>query len=165
MKQTKPKRRQSFRGPGNKLYHLRDMIEYAVAGGNDRSLQRYLRLFGEALHESGTDDGSIMLQDHWAWWLELRHDYARAAKHRRREIQIVRRLFEMGGPIGPINKKFLKSIERSLARDEELSAAASRSSAAKRPTLAARQKLGSRVPQTETRADQEADRVKQRRTR
>lgn len=149
----KPKRRQSFRGPGDKLNHLRDVIEYAVASGTDRSVKRYLRLFGEALHESGTDDGSIMLQDHWAWWLELRHDYAQAAKHRRREIRLVRRLFELGGPIGPINEKFLKSIERSLARDEKLIAAASRLSATKRPTRAASGRHGSRIPQTEIRAD------------
>ena len=114
----KPKIRRKFTSPGDELYYLRDMISYLVK--QRKSAARYINRFGVILTEMGLDDGSIMLQDHWSWWLELTGDYSEAVRHRRREAKIIRKLFRLGGPVGPINQKFLASVERHLQRNQKI---------------------------------------------
>jgi tetratricopeptide (TPR) repeat protein len=100
------------------LNHLNDVIRYHIANATiDRAdAQEALHRFGTALAESGLDDGSIMLQDHWALFHEARGDLPRAIAHRQREIELVESLFAFDGPVGPIDFAFLRNLQQILHR-------------------------------------------------
>ena len=82
----------------NDLSDLLHSEEASVASSED--IATMLRRFKELLDELGTDDGSILLQDHWALWHEKSGSLDQAVAHRLREIELLCRLFE----ISPLNK-------------------------------------------------------------
>ena len=115
----RPRKRTKFLNPGDELNHLNDVLRYLLSNGQSRSAEAAptLRRFGELLAERGLDDGSIVLQEHWALLYEVLEDYPRAIRHRTRQAEIVERLFEIGGPVPPIDHAYLAEVPRSLARD------------------------------------------------
>lgn len=116
---TRPKVRSDFLNVADELNYLSDMIRYFVCKENSDSKEAatFLQRFGELLKRSGSDDGSIILQDHWALYQETLGDIPNAIRCREREIELIERLFAIGGPVDPINRAFLIQTMQSLARD------------------------------------------------
>lgn len=115
---TKPRR---FLGPRDELNYLNDVLVYyaSLSQVGTAKARKHLRRFAVLLNERGLDDGSIMLQDHWALYHELAGNYPQAIRHRKREIALIRRLFEIGGPIADVNEVFLSAKMDRLAEDYE----------------------------------------------
>jgi hypothetical protein len=116
---SQPEIRYQFLGEADELNYLSDMIRFALqAGGKWLSqLDNYLARYREVLMRCGTDDGSIILQDHWALLCEVEGNSKQAIEHRVREVELIDRLFSIGGPVGPISHEFLRSVLRSLLQD------------------------------------------------
>jgi hypothetical protein len=114
-----PRKRRRFRGPGDELNYLNDMVAYFVCEekANSEAARPFLQRFGELLKQAGSDDGSIMLQDHWALFHEALGGIPKAIMHREREIALIEDLFAIGGPVGPVNGRFLAKTMHSLVRD------------------------------------------------
>jgi hypothetical protein len=98
------------------LNHLNDKINYWwKERGNRSKAMHYIDRFSELLSHCGKDDGSIMLQDHWALLHEIRNEIVEAISHREKEIALVKRLFSIGGPVGIIDYKWLSDKLSELA--------------------------------------------------
>lgn len=80
-------------------------------------MKSLLRRFHDILAGVGLDNGSIVLQGHWALLHEAEGRPAQAIKHREREIELTERLFAIGGPVGPVNQQFLIRILHALHQD------------------------------------------------
>jgi hypothetical protein len=115
----KPETRNEFLNTTDERNHLSDMVQYFASRDQCQSEEAapYLRRFQELLDECGPDDGSIMLQDHWALLHEVRSELPKAIMHREREIELTEQLLAIGGPVGPINEAFLAEKLCALARD------------------------------------------------
>jgi hypothetical protein len=111
--------RTDFLNRADELNYVSDMVRYVASRKqlNSEVAVRFLEKFERLLKESGKDDGSIILQDHWSLFHEVRGDYRKAIPHREREIALIEQLFEIGGPVGPINKDFLSKTIQTLAQD------------------------------------------------
>jgi hypothetical protein len=114
----RPPSRRLFLGPGDELNHVSDMLHYFIAAESieGRTAARYVRRFEELLRAIGRDDGSILTQQYWAQLYEIRGDVRRAARHREREIELVERLFAIGGPVESVNPQYSIN-EAFLARE------------------------------------------------
>ena len=127
-----PLHRSEFPNIGQELHHISDVIQAGKAKKEPLDEDLVAR-FELLLQACGLDDGSIMLQEFWATLHEIKGDFEKAIFHRKRQVQLVEQLFAMGGPVGPIDDKYLASILRSLAdslmttrRDEEAAQARNR---------------------------------------
>ena len=100
------------------LNNLNDVIRHHIASGtiDSADAEEALHCFGTSLVENGLDDGSIMLQDHWALLHEARGDLPRAISHSEREIELVESLFAIDGPVGRIDFTFLRTLMQTLHR-------------------------------------------------
>src|SRR4051812_34582531 len=100
MKMAKqPKRRRKFLNGGDELNYLSDKICSHLQNRRrfPKRLEAILHRFHDILDESGLDDGSIMLQDHWALLHEAEGRMVEAIVHREREIELIEHLFSIGG--------------------------------------------------------------------
>lgn len=94
--------------PGIERNDLSDSIALAIVDAvQPLVLAGLLERFHQLLTTAGTDDGSIVLQEHWAQYYEAMGDYAQAARHRERAIELVEHLLSIDGPIGSIDEAFL----------------------------------------------------------
>jgi tetratricopeptide (TPR) repeat protein len=94
--------------PGTERNDLSDSIALAIDDAvQPLVLARLLERFHQLLTAAGTDDGSILLQEHWAQYYEAMGDFAQAARHREREIELVEELLSIGGPVGSVDEAFL----------------------------------------------------------
>jgi hypothetical protein len=77
----RPDVRHDFLSEGDELNYLSDMVGFHLRSGRESSIdmQSSLRRFHELLAHRGLDDGSIMLQDHWALLHEAARSSSRAA--------------------------------------------------------------------------------------
>jgi hypothetical protein len=118
----KPSSRNVFLGAADELNYLSDVIKYfsLEEGVGSEEAQEALGRFEKLLKESGVDNGSIILQDHWALLYEVRADLRAAVTHRKREIELIDELMAIGGPVDPINHEFLRSTIRRLCDDYAL---------------------------------------------
>ncbi len=105
-----------FMNDGDECNHLNDVVCAHLESG-DSCPKATIDRFEELLNRRGRDDGSIMLQDHWAVLLEYQGDFRKAIWHRRREAQLIELAFSLGGPIGPIDHEYLAKVLRLLASD------------------------------------------------
>jgi hypothetical protein len=115
----RPPFRRDFLGNGDELNYLSDVLTYLGSideTGTEEAI-RLLGRFADLLNQRGLDDGSIMLQDHWALLHELRGNVAQAIVHRQREIALIERSFTLGGPVGDVNHAFLRAKMEMLAHD------------------------------------------------
>src|SRR5687768_4318827 len=96
-----PRMRRTFLNAGDERNYLADVIKFlaATARLRERAAAGYLRRLEASLKAEGPDDGSILLQEYWALLYEARGDVARAIPHREREVELIERLFEIGGPV------------------------------------------------------------------
>ena len=101
----RPPNRRSFLNPIDERNHVSDVLIYFVATNSmkSRTAARYVRRFEELLRARGRDNGSILLQQHWAQLYEILGDLRRAARHREREVDLVERLFAIDGPVESMN--------------------------------------------------------------
>src|SRR3954467_12228878 len=101
----RPRKRKYFLNPGDERNYLSDMLHCFVADGTIGSLEgaAHLSRFETLFRAKGRNDGSILLQQHWAQFFEIRGEIRRAARHREREIELIERLFAIGGPIESMN--------------------------------------------------------------
>ena len=115
----RPTLRHSFLGPADELNYLSDWIRYFDLHKQMEHPNKaiVLRRFEGLLRDSGIDDGSIMLQDHWALFHEVQGDAQKAILHRKREIELIQELFAIQGPVGPINSEYLRQTIKSLIED------------------------------------------------
>jgi hypothetical protein len=114
-----PDVRHSFVNEADELNYLNDMISFLSQNRMESAsnLESLVHRFHELLARAGSDDGSIVLQDHWALLHEVKGRMAQAIPHRECEVERIERLFSIGGPIGPVNLEFLIECMRSLYRD------------------------------------------------
>jgi K+-sensing histidine kinase KdpD len=114
-----PPSRYPFLGVGDELHYLNDLIEYFRQHQKLKSSEAELAMmrFEELLQQSGTDNGSIVLQEHWALLFEVKGDFRQAVKHRKREAELVIDLFSIGGPVGTVNPEFLDRVIKKLIDD------------------------------------------------
>jgi hypothetical protein len=120
----RPKQRRSFLGPSDERNYLRELLEYFKLRNETKSkaVSKYLQRFERLLNHAGLDDGSILLQNHWALFHEFRGDIERAIFHREREIKFVNRLLTKYGPakssipIYSIDDSYLRRTMRLLHR-------------------------------------------------
>jgi hypothetical protein len=114
----RPRKRQTFRSEAAELNYLNDVIQSVSSRGEISSseLKILLRRFHELLVPSGLDDGSIMLQDHWAVFHEASSNFGSAIGHRVREVELIHKLFAIDGPVGPVDLSFLLDKLSSLQR-------------------------------------------------
>ena len=113
----RPRTRTHFHSTPDELNYLSEIAWYFASTASSQSSEAIscMKRFSELLESSGVDDGSIMLQDHWALFHEMRADIPAAIRHREREIELIERLFEIGGPVDPINYAFLaRTMEKLL---------------------------------------------------
>jgi hypothetical protein len=112
----RPPLRTNFLGRADELNYLSDLVRCLARETDDDINERSLTLarFEELLGESGVDDGSIILQDHWALFYEAQGDLGNAAQARAREIELIDNLFSIGGPVGPITSEYLRAAIKSL---------------------------------------------------
>ena len=115
----RPKVRYDFLNNHDELNHLSDMIHFYIQGGHTPPMpaESLLRRFHDLLTRVGLDNGSIVLQDHWALLHEVEGRKAQAIAHREREIELIERLFAIGGPVGDINDQFLTEVLNALHQD------------------------------------------------
>ena len=111
-----PKNRDGFRSRGSELNYLHDLVAYwwHRDGGMSRIVHE-LERFEELLAASGLDDGSIALQEHWTLLHQVRGNFHQCSQHREREIVLIQRALEIGGPIGEINFEYLANKWLELA--------------------------------------------------
>lgn len=114
-----PETRSDFISEGDECNYLSDMITFYASTSPDDSLAvaAFTNRLGELLAKKGFDDGSIMLQSHWALYHESLGAFTMAVAHREREVELIERLFENGGPIGDLNYEFLAEVLRTLSND------------------------------------------------
>jgi hypothetical protein len=112
----RPTPRSEFLGPPDELNYLSDMVTYFSSIGQIGSPEAtaLLARFAGLLEQSGLDDRSIVLQEHWALLHEVRGDMAQAIRHRERQIELIERLFAIGGPVGSVNYTFLRATMQKL---------------------------------------------------
>jgi hypothetical protein len=115
----RPKTRHDFLSDEDELNYLSDMIRFYLQTGRKptRPVESLLHRFHDILACVGLDNGSIMLQDHWALLHEAEGRVAQAIEHREREIELIERLFAIGGPVGDLNEQFLTEVLNSLHQD------------------------------------------------
>ena len=113
----RPMKRHDFLSSGDELNYLNDVVRYLAAQGDVEKVAPCLNRMHELLRPMGTDDGSIMLQDHWAVLHEIRGDFVQAVPHRQREVELIEKLFEIDGPIAPVDFGFLIQTMDALAND------------------------------------------------
>ena len=119
---------------------LADLVAYSEATGKARPGERAktLRRFRKLLEKAGVDDGSIVLQEHWAVLHEAEGDHVAAARHREREARLVRRLFAIGGPVGSVDHHYLAAVLSRLCDDYEQAGDPERAGLARRRLAYAR---------------------------
>ena len=113
----KPMKRHDFLGSGDELNYLNGVVRYLAAQGDEEKVSPCLIRMHELLRPMGTDDGSIMLQDHWAVMYEIRGDFLQAIPHREREIEYIEKLFAIDGPVPQVDYGFLIQTMDALAND------------------------------------------------
>jgi hypothetical protein len=108
----RPAARIDFLNAGDELNYLSDFVRYFASKGASNSAEAapFLQRFSDLLQQSGSDDGSILLQDHWALLHEIKGDIPKAIEHREREVELIERLFAIGGPIGSVDYSFLAEV-------------------------------------------------------
>lgn len=111
--------RSPFTSTGDELNYLADQIRgHTLPSGEfDPNASPFVERFATLLNASGSDDGSIMLQDHWALLCEVRHDFRRAVQHREAELLYLDELFGIDGPVGPIDRDFFDTVAKHLVDD------------------------------------------------
>ena len=117
----RPKRRAGFLGPADELNYLNDLVLWLNANrGLDRNTgRRALVRYRVLLDAAGLDDGSILLQEHWATYYEVTSAFTHAAAHRDRQVELVESLFRIGGPIAPIDHAYLDRARLAAAHDRK----------------------------------------------
>lgn len=68
---------------------------------------RDLERFHNLLTAAGHDDGSILLQEHWALYFRASGDTRSAIPFLEREIELVKALIALGGPTESVGYDFL----------------------------------------------------------
>lgn len=87
--------------PVQELNRLHDRIRtHRIRPSCTAEFRQHCDRFEELLRDQGRDDGSIRLQEHWALLHELCDNAAEVLWHRQREVELIRRLLEIGGPVG-----------------------------------------------------------------
>ena len=76
-------------------------------GATSPDTERAVRRFEDLLSSRGSDDGSISLQEHLTLLHEIKGGFATAALHCRREIDLLVRSLDLGGPVGPITVPYV----------------------------------------------------------
>jgi len=112
-----PHPRRMFVSEADERNYLSDMIRARLRGRHKPWIESLLGRFHELLARAGLDDRSIVLQEHWAVLHEAEGRIAQAIEHREREVELIETLFSLGGPIGPINHRFLKETLRTLRQN------------------------------------------------
>lgn len=94
----RPRRRRHFLSDGDERNYLSDVIHYHLSHQSIDSPDGAdsLHRLKESLEQAGDDDGSVMLQDHWALLYEARGEFGKAAERRLRELQLIDRAIEIG---------------------------------------------------------------------
>lgn len=115
----RPRIQTRFLGLGDEMNHLNDWVLWLrVHGGFHHTAGRQmLERHRSLLDAAGLDDGSIMLQEHWAGYCEAVGNHARAATHRDRQVELIEALFRIGGPIPPIDNAYLERARQAAADD------------------------------------------------
>lgn len=110
--------RVEFLGDGDERNHLSDTIAFYLPSRDPYSeeLKAALVRLQMLLEQRGGDDGSIMLQIHWSEYYEAMGQFESALLHRKRGIELIERLFEIGDPVGTIDFQFLHLQMQALAR-------------------------------------------------
>jgi hypothetical protein len=94
----KPPYRTKFFGPGDELNHLSDELIYLTTR-KSKSMQSRLKRFLQILEISGKDNGSIMLQRHWAQYFALIENWQLSIKHKMQEVEYIEKLLSIDGPV------------------------------------------------------------------
>lgn len=111
--------RTTFLGIGDELNYLNDVLTYARKEGllHDCQYAISLRRFEQLIHEGEKDDGSIMLQDHWALFHELMGKFDDAARCREVELQRIAQAEKAGGPSDAFDITFRREVMLNLLHD------------------------------------------------
>jgi hypothetical protein len=115
MRKTPPNRR-TFRSIGDELNYLNDKVCFwwRQRGLRARAMP-FVKKMETLLAALPEDDPSIAWADHRALVHEARGDLKKAALWRKRQIQSIRRLLEIGGPVGNVDHAYLASVLLQLA--------------------------------------------------
>ena len=73
-----------------------------------------LSRFHALLQARGEDDGSILLQEHWALYYAVIGNNIFSIKHYERAIELVHRLLTIGGPVGDINEEYVDGLKTKI---------------------------------------------------
>ena len=116
----KPRPRRRFLNVGDELNHLNNLVRWWAAVELLESVEgvKAVDRFQELLNASGTDDGSIMLQEHWAVYFGAVGDRMQALRHRVREVALVERLVQIGSPDGTFDQRYLAELRDEVVRLE-----------------------------------------------
>ncbi|QDU92654.1 hypothetical protein [Lignipirellula cremea] len=111
---THPRRPDRFRSTFDELNFLSDSIQIAMT--RNESVDAIVALRFESLLEScGFDNGSIVLQEHWVTFYQMKQDDEKIIEHCRRQIELTEMLFALGGPVGSVDNSYLASALYTLA--------------------------------------------------
>jgi hypothetical protein len=87
---NKPSLRRSFNSIADELNYLNEMISFWWYDRNDAKKSKYYcKRYAILLSRCGKENGSIMLQDHWALLCEVQGNISEAIIHREREIYLI----------------------------------------------------------------------------
>lgn len=103
----------------DELNYLSSWIQFGVAHPwqTDGVPEDLFARFFHLLTEIGADDGSIQLHEHWALFFETIGAVPQAIEHREKEVEKIRYLFSIGGPVGSVNNDFLREVLVILQKD------------------------------------------------
>ena len=99
----------SFVNAADERNHLHDLIAFLIEAGLESSEEcdRAIRRFHSSLSEEVQNDGSIVLQEHRAFYFRCTNQWNLAARHGELEIELLLRLFAIGGAVDSINCDYL----------------------------------------------------------
>lgn len=143
MTPQRPQPPPSFLGPTDELNYWYDLIRYYERTAELSSVEakNCLRRFEQLLADAGMDDGTILIQKYWAVLHEARGNLSAAVPYREREIELIERLFEIGGPVRAvvpahsIDYEYLSREMRILLRHYEALGQAERAAELRRRML------------------------------
>lgn len=97
---ARPPQHRFFSSSADERNYLGELLEHFKSRNptNPKNIEKYLDRFERLLKRAGSDDGSILLQTHWALLHEFHGNIRRAIFHRERDIKYVTRLLTKYGP-------------------------------------------------------------------
>lgn len=107
MSQAPPTRR-TFSSPADERDYLSEKISYWWHERGRRSeALRFCSRLEKLLGIVAAEDESIVVAEYRSLLHEVRRDLQQAIRFRKREVTLLQRLLEIGGPVGPVDYQYL----------------------------------------------------------